>query len=182
MEGQAVTIGSSISATGNMLVSCNRPYVLKVDDVVWSPVEVLDGADRFILSSGGLVEIMVDGERIFFFRNSITPAFAFTTNELKLKAGGAQGESRGDYYAPHGTYNQQRFSADDIDYAQVAVYPVGGSAVVDGLELVVNQGNAVVGTTSEDFKQFRITGLDPKQYLSVSLGNVLLAFVLPFEG
>lgn len=163
-----------------MLVTCNQPYVLKVDNVVWSPVEVLAGADRYILSSGGLVEIIVNGERIFFFRNSITPDFTYGTNELKFKAGGQQGTSRGEYFN-RGTYHQRRFGYDDIDFVQVAVYPDGGSAVLDGLELVVNQGEAVVGTTSDTYKQFRITNVDPTQYLSVRLGNVLLDFILPFE-
>lgn len=180
MEGQNVSIGSSISATGNMLVSCNRPYVLKVNDVVWSPVEVLADADRYILTSGGLIEIMVDDERIFFFRNSVTPDFSFGRNEVRFKAGGIDGTDRGNFIN-QGTYHQRRFPASDVDYVQVAVYPDEGTASVSELNLVVNQGDVVAGAQSDVYKQYRISNVDPTQYLSVHLGNVLLDFILPFE-
>lgn len=57
MEGQAVSIGSSISTTGQMLVRCNKPYVLKMDDVVWSPIGHQDDGDVFVLTTSGLLRL-----------------------------------------------------------------------------------------------------------------------------
>lgn len=161
-----------------MLVTCNKPYVLKVDNVVWTPVEVLNGSDRYILSSGGLIEIMVDDERIFFFRNSVTPDFSLGRNEIKFQEGGAQGTVVGNY-AVNNTYHQRRFPSSSVDYVQIAIYPSDGIESIENLSLDTNQGVASVGTTGPDWKIFVITNIDPTQYLSIHLGNVLLDFILP---
>lgn len=176
MEGQEVTIGSSISTTGNMLVSCNKPYVLKVDGVVWSPVEVLTNADRYILSSSGFVEILVDDERVFFFRNSLTPDFTFATNRLRFREGNNEVVA----YFVEGTYNQRSFPNASIDNVHVIVYPTGGAASVEGLEFHTSQGDASPIASAENYVQYSITNIDPSQYMEVKLGNVLLDFVLPF--
>lgn len=161
-----------------MVVRCNKPYVLKMDDVVWSPIGTRDGGDEYVLSTGGMVTIFVDGTRVFFFRNEITPDFAFGSNEIKFKVG----DTRVAEYSSSGTYNQRRFTRSDIDGLYIALYPTGGSSVVDGLEVSASQGTVTEGGSTTNYKVWNVTGIDASEHFVFKVGNVLLSFVLPFEG
>lgn len=73
--GVAVANGSTISATGEMQVTCNAPYVLTVDGVEWVPTSSAAEVDTYLLSTSGLVRIFINGKRYFIFSNVIRPTF-----------------------------------------------------------------------------------------------------------
>lgn len=180
MEGQAVSIGSSISTTGSMLVYCNKPYVLKVDDVVWSPIGTRDGADEFVLSTGGLVTVYVDDERVFFFRNQIVQDFSVDRVATRFYNGS---EIIGNVVTDNNVYAQRVIptNADTIDI--VLRGSVNGNSLT-GAQLrefgvTSSQGEVNVTTASAEYLQFRIGNLDPSSYCLVRVGNVLVGFYLP---
>lgn len=177
MEGQAVAIGSSISTTGQMLVRCNKPYVLKVDDVVWSPISHQGDADVFVLTTSGLVEIVVDDERVFFFRNEITPIF----RPRYVLARYYQGEEMLEETRLQSPYVQSQFPSSEVDQVVLRVQLRTGDSLT-GLEVITNQGNGVITEGSSEWPTVTISNVSSTEYLQVSVGGTLLAFILPFEG
>lgn len=177
MEGQAVTIGSSISQTGSMIVYCNKPYVLIVDDVVWTPIGEQEGGDLFVLTTSGFVEIMVDDVRVFFFRNVVTPSFTLLNSFVLFYDG--ETEVLRTPYSPN-SYTQTQFPTAEID-SVVVRFNRNTSEPIEGLEITSNQGTAELGNPTSDWPRITITNVNPSEHLQVSLGNTLLAFALPYE-
>lgn len=177
MGGVAVSDGATLSTTGEMQVTCNVPYQLTVDGVEWTPISSADGVDTYLLSVGGVVRVLVNGLRYFYFVNSI--AYDFDLESVGLFVQNRLGPP---VYS-RDTYAQSAF--DSSDSHRVDVYPKGRSITpteMAAFGLSSNQGNAQFNM-AEDYGSFFIyvTNVDPTQYLAVYVGNVLVAFVAPLS-
>lgn len=162
-----------------MLVKCSQPYVLKCDDVVWSPISQRDGDDVYLLNTSGFITIYVDNERIFHFWNNIVPNFHHTTNILRFLNGTevvklVQGQT---------SYIQTTPPNEEVTSITLSVVTVESVEDVRLLELVVNNGNGSITQYSGETNTMRITitDYDKSNYLYVKLGNVLLTFVTAEE-
>lgn len=177
IDGQAVVLGSLISATGSMLVNCNVPYTLEVDGVLWSPIGKRDGADEYVVSSSGeFVILSEDGDRLFFFRNSIEQDFSIDTTRVNFILNDTNVGIRQSV----GSYVQTSFV--NCDRASVQVKATDKTLEeLRGLTPIVSQGEVSEITVSGGYCIIRIGGISTSSYLQVSLGNVLIAFVTPLN-
>lgn len=156
-----------------MLVKCNSPYRLVVDDVEWSPVSSSANGDMYVLTTSGSIVIYVDNERVFFFRNTITADFVLASCFGSRTINGETGYIA---RAPH--YLQTKF-VTGMTALRVIALPDDMSAV-SGLSVTCSQENAVVTPSpQQDRLIYDITGFDLDTYLSLKVGNVLVAFVTP---
>lgn len=177
IDGQAVVIGSLISATGSMLVNCNVPYTLEVDGVLWSPIGKRDGADEYVISSSGeFVILSDDGDRLFFFRNTIEQDFSIDTTRVNFILNDTNVGVRQSV----GSYVQTSFRNCDRVSVQVSATD---KTLQEIRELIpsVSQGEITETSISGGYLIIRIGGISTSSYLQVSLGNVLIAFVTPLN-
>lgn len=156
-----------------MLVDCNKPYVLKVNDVEWSPIGIREGKDEYVISSSGFFEILVDDVRVFFFRNSITPDFEHGAIYLSFREGDTTiyQESSSDYVQTGWSKPSQPFDSLIIRIQSV------DSASASTLELSCNNGTAEIYQVQENLMRISVEDFDTNEYLMLKLGNVLLAFI-----
>lgn len=168
-----VALGSSISASGEMLVRCNNTYRLVVDDVEWSPVSSSDDGDTYVLSTSGNIVIYVEGERVFFFRNTINADFV-----INQSLGTRLIDGHVSYVASQPRYMQTSF-ATGMTSLGVFIY-VDDLSAVAALPITSNQENANIALTqTAERLVYNVTGFDLDTYLAIKVGNVLVAFVTP---
>lgn len=158
-----------------MQVSCNVPYVLSVDGVVWSPIASAGGVDTYLLSTSGVVRIFINGSRYFMFTNSVVADFAIDYVECYRLVDGEYLE-RTDAL---NTYAQARFSAAEGD-----VYVIIKSLDLNPYELISLGASINNGVISEfAFAGARarlvVSNYDWNSYGALFIGNVLIAFVEP---
>lgn len=180
--GVAVADGATLSTTGEMQVTCNVPYVLSVDGVEWVPTASQDGVDSYLLSTGGVVRIFINGTRYFMFTNTITADFTFGKMDVYLYTG--------ENYVSHNdldSYYQGHMMADN-DSLVMNIFIDSVNPAMSREELVAlgascTQGNVTVEAPSwnDSLVFVRATGFDTSVYNAVFLGNVLLAFFEPAE-
>lgn len=151
-----------------MLVYCNKPYVLKVDDVEWAPIGTSDGADLFLLSTSGIVEVFVDGSRIFFFRNSIVLDYEIGT-VTSFQRNGRYGANLF-MNNSNGTYIQARIGSPEVNTIRIVLEPS------TDLEITASQGSVNVANND-----VFIESIDNSDYVAIFAGNTLVAFFLPVE-
>lgn len=184
MGGVAVANGSTLSATGEMQVSCNVPYVLSVDGVEWVPTASAGGVDSYLLSTGGVVRIFINGTRYFYFVNNVVPQFRHTSLQVLFTDGS---QTISSVTKTDGSYFQ---GVVPDNATQIYIYLRNDQVTPsmtreDLLALGVTsvQGQISTGLPSYDSKLVGIivTNFDASQYNAVFLGNVLLAFFEPAE-
>lgn len=158
-----------------MLVNCNKPYVLKVDDVEWSPIGTRDGKDEYVVASSGFFEIWVDGIRVFFFRNEISADFNYAENHLVFLQGSSIVKR---VVSQHGSYVQSSWSEPQgaFDNLIVRVF-TQETETASALEVSCNNGDAVIASPETGSVRIQITNFDVNEYLMLKLGNVLLCFI-----
>jgi len=160
-----------------MLVYCNKPYELVVDGVTWSPIGSQNGVDEYVLSTSGFFEILVDGVRQFYFRNVLTPEFSINRVYARYFEGESPQETTP---SSIGKYLQSSFPTANRDKVYVYVYPTDMTQI-EGLQVECNQGTVVSATPSASWVTLIIANIDSAEHLRVNLGNVLVAFITPFE-
>lgn len=165
--------GETISRTGSMIVRCDADYILKQNEAIWAPVGRVDGADQYVLSSSGRVEIQIEGRVVFMFYVLLENDFSIRYAYARFYTGNEGYESTSYSYG----YVQASFPNEERNGINLFVYPkVMGDAT--GLTASSNQG-AVTSNVEADWVSISIRNIDPTQYLQVFLGNVLVAFISP---
>lgn len=163
--------------SGQLIVRSAAPYQLRMDGVVWEPVQSTDEGDEYVLNSGGRCTIFANDSLAFYFTNDYVSDFTFNRNELNFFEEGGTAIAR---YAVYGTYNQRQMP-ENCDSLAVAVYPVDIEAA-SALEFTSNQeGLTITKNVRESFIQAIIRGFDKSKHLQVILGNVLLSFITPAD-
>lgn len=173
VDGSPVVYGETISRTGSMIVRCDADYILKQDDAVWSPIGRIDGADQYVLSSSGHIDIQVDGRTVFMFDVSLEDDFSLRYTYARFLSGDVVHETTPYIYG----YVQASFPNDERDGIDVFVYPVD-MGEVSGLVATSNQGT-VSSRRESSWVSIYVRNIDPNQFLQVFLGNVLVAFISP---
>lgn len=177
INGQRITQGSLVSMSGQLIVRSAVPYQLRMDGVVWEPIQSTDEGDEYALNSGGRCTIFANDSLAFYFTNDYVSDFTFNRNELNFF------DSEGTAIARHyvlGTYNQQQMPAN-CERLAVAVYPTDLDTA-SGLEFTSNQeGTSINKNVGATYVQAIITDFDKSKYLQVKLGNVLLSFITPAD-
>ncbi len=177
--GVAVANGSTLSTTGEMQVTCNVPYVLTVDGVEWVPTASAGGVDSYLLSTGGVVRIFINGTRYFIFTNSIVQDFAID----RVVGFRAVGSDEYDRVIADSTYAQVAFSTTEGSPAgYVSGLNVTPQEIID-LGVTCNNGSvqALVPDWAPDQVFFSLSGYNFNQYGAVFAGNVLVAFFEPIS-
>ena len=168
--------GETISRTGSMLVSADAGFVVKQDNVRWTPVGSVDGAVQYVVGSTGRVSILVDDREVFFFVVSFEKDFEYTGNTLNQVIG----ENVVDTVRGDSGYCQARFvgNAERL-YLLVQPSSMDVSALME-LDTSCNQdvevSKSVFGGTRV---RYDLRNIDTSTYLQFSVGNVLLGFVSP---
>lgn len=163
--------------SGQLIVRSAVPYQLRMDGVVWEPIQSTDDGDEYALNSGGRCTIFADERLAFYFTNDYDADFTYNRNELNFFEEGGTAIAR---YAVYSTYNQRQMP-ENCDSLAVAVYPVDLDAA-SGLDFTCNQeGLTITKNVRENFVQAIIRGFDKSEHLQVMLGNVLLSFITPAE-
>lgn len=180
MGGVAVADGATLSATGEMQVTCNAPYVLTVDGVEWVPTASAGGVDTYLLSTSGVVRIFINGTRYFIFTNVISADFSFGSINVQQYSGGTEikNETSRHYY--------QGVISENVTSVQMfininSVSPTMSREDLIALGITCIQGNVSVDAASwsNDYVEIQLANFDSTQYNAVFLGNVLLAFFEP---
>lgn len=181
MGGVAVANGSTLSATGEMQVSCNVPYTLSVDGVEWVPTTSSDGVDTYLLSTGGVVRIFINGSRYFYFVNNVVPQFSQDYLSIRFTEGNTliSSATRED-----GLYFQEVMPSNanrvQLFVPKNRITPSMTSEELLALGATCIQGEVSAEIIWEDaWIEVTLTNFDNTSYNAVFLGNVLLAFLEP---
>lgn len=127
----------------------------------------------YVLTTSGTIVIYVGNERVFFFRNTITADF-----ELARSFGSRTINGETSYIATTAHYLQTKF-VTGMTALRVVAFADDMSAT-SGLSVTCNQEGAIVTPNPQaDRLLYDITGFDLDTYLSLKVGNVLVAFVAP---
>lgn len=180
--GVAVANGSTLSTTGEMQVTCNAPYVLSVDGVEWVPTASAGGVDSYLLSTGGVVRIFINGTRYFIFKNVIVPDFAINdvyfaqyVNDTRVAEA-----SLDSYY--QGSLEE---GVTSVSFAVNVTRIIPSMSREDFLNLgatcVQGDVNMVAASWDANYVDISVTNFDPTAYNAIFIGNVLLAFFEPTE-
>lgn len=156
-----------------MIVRCDADYILKQDDAEWSPIGRVDGADQYVLSSSGHVEILVGGRIVFMFNVLLDDDFSMRYSYARFLTGNEVYESTPYIYG----YVQASFPNEERDGVDVFVYPENMEEV-SGLVATSSQGT-VTSRRESSWVSIYVRDLDPTQFVQVFLGNVLVAFITP---
>lgn len=160
-----------------MVVNAGGDYQLFVDNVAWQPIETTDEGDVYIIASGGRFVFYTDGAQAMTFVNNYTPDFQF----LRYQRGVFTNE--GGTYIPPNVESNGYIQAEGRPAAvRFSVTLLGGySENVTSLAATSNQGPAEVSSITDTYFTVAVDSYDPTKYLQVMLGNVLLAFITPFN-
>lgn len=163
--------------SGVMIVRSAAPYQLRMDGVVWEPIESTDAGDEYSINSGGRCTIFADERLAFYFTNDYTADFSYRRNELNMNDAS---ETRIASYYTNGTYNQRQF-LENCASLLVAVY-ANDMETAGGLEFSTNQEGVTINKYVQDgYVRADIQGFEVSKYLQVFLGNVLLSFITPAD-
>lgn len=181
MGGVAVANGSTLSATGEMQVSCNVPYVLSVDGVEWVPTASAGGVDTYLLSTSGVVRIFINGVRYFIFSNTVAHDFKFTRVGIEQYRDGEMVRATtwySSYYQGHllDATNVLRVYLDINN-----VVPAMSREDIVALGATSIQGEVTISAPdwAGDLVLALCRNFDKSQYNAVYVGNVLVAFIEP---
>lgn len=172
---QRIIQGSVVSMSGRMVVRSAAAYQLRMDGVVWEPIESTDEGDIYVLASGGRCTIFANDKLAFYFTNDYQNDFAFGQNSIEFFD--TERHSLGRINST-GLYTQGNIPAGAVS-ARVITYPVNMDEVA-GLDYSTNQDATISRLERETYVQADLSNIDDEKYLLVSLGNVLLSFTLPF--
>lgn len=183
MGGVAVANGSTLSATGEMQVTCNAPYVLSVDGVEWMPTASAGGVDTYLLSTSGVVRIFINGTRYFIFKNTITADFEFSYLDVYEMEGTDIVNSHGGldrYYQGPIVQGSDRIIMN-LDINNISPSMTRAELVALGGSCSQGSINVYAHGTYENIVQVEVENFSTSTYNAVFLGNVLLAFFEPAE-
>ena len=175
VDSVPVEFGETISRTGSMIVRCDSDYILMQNGVVWTPIGKIDGADQYVLSSSGRVEISVSGRTVFMFTVSLESDFTIRETYARFTTGEVVHESTS---RSSRKYLQADFPNSERDGIFLYVYPTNMEDV-RGLTATVNQGNIAYQEPQSSWVVIRLKNLVPSQYCQIFLGNTLVAFITP---
>lgn len=178
--GVAVADGATLSATGEMQVTCNAPYVLTVDGVEWVPTASAGGVDTYLLTSSGVVRIFINGTRYFIFSNVIAVDFVAEYITVDQYSGSTQ-VSHVDVVPYYQGALNEGVTRVNIFIDKNVVSPTMSREELLALDASCVQGDCVASgaSFSEDIVEITLQNFDITQYNAVYLGNVLLAFFEP---
>lgn len=178
VAGASVRNGSTIAATGEMLVTSNRRTRVVVNGVTWVPVSSDGNTDSYHLTTGGRVMVFSANDLLFSFYNDFTPDFDIFHSRTEVSfLGTPEGSMQ---RTADGTFVQWQFPAT-FSRVSVSVRP-SSIGDIDGLVPSVSQESAT-GTLTiyGSVAQIEVTGAVKSKPLEVYLGNVLLAYLAAAE-
>lgn len=121
---------------------------------------------------------MVEDVRVFFFRNEVTTSFSPIVTFAHYYNGDEDLGGTGYFQR---TYVQSQFPSAEVNKVTVRVQVATGISL-EGMEVTTNQGSGVIDGGSTRWPTITITDVSASEYLQVTVGNTLVAFILPFEG
>lgn len=160
-----------------MLVRCSQAYALTMDGVEWHPIDNDNGADVYVLSTGGRCEITAAGKKIFVFTNDLVRDFSGYDSLTGSGYTTDGGTLRQSWNAGPDGYLQGKFNFSDVTFLSIRITP----HMDVEQPITSSQGQTVqLRQTSPDYTVLRVPDVNPNQYLQINVGNTLVAFLLPF--
>jgi len=159
-------------------ITADDDFNLIVDGVAWAPVSTGSYGSRFVISSGGRFNVVVDGRIVFTFTNNYVSDFTRRGASCLIVDGDGNRTAFSDVLG--GRYVQMSYPANSVR----------GNGTLRGSDIstsdmlafgFTSSNGDVVASAPEgvDYVSFQISNFDPSQPIMIRCGNVLVCFIYP---
>ena len=170
---------SQTSATGILSITSEVPFELYNENVRWNPFQVEGNRYDFVCGSQGNFLIKVNNDLVFSWKNEYVPDFDIDTIAFYQQS--TDSEIPRKQNVVNGTYVQWEFLYEDLDTNETYLL-IKPNTISEDLQITSNEGTWTWGTPFQDWLKLKSDNFDTSKPLYIFIGNVLVAFVEPYEG